>query len=289
MKTTGIFTTTFHTIPIRKYGEPITIVPFGDIHRSSPQCHVDKWLSDLESMRSYKNAFFIGMGDYDDLMSTSEREIIENKRVHESTRQTLEDGYKRYTQRLAKELSFMKGRIIGLVEGNHYSTFSWGQTTTQYLCQLLDCKYLGVSAFIRLRLVYCERHTNNYTIWAHHGLGGGRSTGASINKLEQMLKVAVADCYLMGHDHRKSIAFLNILDLSDASHLNSEPILINKKIVMARTGSYLKGYVNNEPTYIADAALNPSDLGHVTIQIIPNRTKRKNGKDERWLDINGSI
>lgn len=287
MKTTGIFTTTFYTIPFNKYGDKISIIPFGDIHRSSPQCHADKWLDDLKKMRSIKNAFFIGMGDYDDLMSTSERDVINNGRLHDSTRKTLEDGYMKFTQRLAKEMDFMKGRIIGLVEGNHYSTFSWGQTTTQYLCQLLGCKYLGVSAFIRIRFSYDKHHTHAYTIWAHHGLGGGRTTGASINKLETMLKVAVADCYLMGHDHRKSIAFLNILDLSD-TRMGKEPILINKKIVMARTGSYLKGYVANEPTYIADAAMNPSDLGHVRIEITPMR-KHLTHADERWLEVNGQI
>jgi len=123
------------------------------------------------------------MGDYDDLSSTSERPVFASAMLHNTTRTSLEKMYRQYTERLAKELSFMKGKLLGLLEGNHYSVFEDGTTTTQYLCQLLECKYLGVSAFIRLRFCYkpSDTSTMSLDIWAHHGSGasGGRTVGGS--------------------------------------------------------------------------------------------------------------
>lgn len=175
-----------------------------------------------------------------------------------------------------------------MIEGNHYSTFMDGTTTTQRMCQYLGCKYLGVSAFIRILLVKksCHsRHSAKVDIWAHHGTSGGRLVGTSINSVQRMEEIAEADIYLMGHDHKKSIATMSKLHLSDAkSHLK----LNHKRILLGRTGSFLLGYVQGKPSYVADAAMRPSDLGTIKIEITFKQTTLKN-MTERYIDIHGSI
>lgn len=292
MRTTGIFKVHNYEIFFDHYNEPVYLIPVGDIHRSAPLCDEEKWVEFLDWARGKKRCYFLGMGDYDDLMSTSEREIFAHKKIHSSTKETLEETYDRYTQRLAKEMSFMKGRMVGLIEGNHYSTFSDETTTTQRLCQYLQCSYLGVTCFIILTLRYkkAPTHSHRIVIWAHHGLGAGRTVGGSINKVEQMEKNAEADIYLMGHDHRKSVSFLNKLHLKD----NSNPHLYvsQKKILLARTGSFLRGYVDKRASYIADAGMSPTDLGVIKIELTP-RIKRWSDsgqrKEERYVDIHASI
>jgi hypothetical protein len=290
VKTTGIFTYGKFDIPFKKYREPIHLIPFGDVHRTAPLCHEQKWLEWLEWAKKLKNAWFIGMGDYDDFSSTSERDILNNRHLHNSTRQTLDDLYRKNVNNFAKEISFMKGKLIGLLEGNHYSELTSGITTTQLLCEKMDCKYLGVSAFIKLLFRKDIHHCHALDVWAHHGLGGGRTAGASINKIEQMIKAADADIYLMGHDHKKHIAMQSRLRLTDSRKSLS---LENRKIVMARTGGFLKGYENNEPSYIADGAYAPVDMGTVTITITPQIQRVMLNKevrsDTRWLDINASL
>lgn len=287
MKTTGEFTTHRYDIKFEKYNEPIYLIPFGDVHRSSPLCHVDKWKEFCDWARKKKNAYFIGMGDYDDLLSTSERPILGSHLLHESTTSTLEDTYRFHTDKLAKEISFMRGRIVGLLEGNHYAKFQNGTTTTQRLCEALDCRYLGVSSFIALSLKYDQHHTHRIIIWAHHGLSGGRTLGASINKIEHMLKVAQADIYLMGHDHKKHIAMENILTLPINTN-NGELTLSAKKILMARTGSFLKGYVPNQRSYVVDSALSPTDIGVIKIEMTPKRFKKEK-VEERFVDLHASL
>jgi len=229
------------------------------------------------------------MGDYDDFSSTSEREILQSKHLHDSTIQTLDQLYESHVDNFVEEISFMKGRMIGLLEGNHYSVLSSGINTTQLLAHKMECKYLGVSAFIRL-IFNIANTRHSLDMWVHHGLGGGRTTGASINKLEQMIKAADADIYLMGHDHKKHIAMVSRLRLISATNgLRLE----NRKIILARTGGFLKGYENEKASYIADAAYSPVDIGTITITVTPRRTNKKNEEgvkiDKRWLELNASL
>jgi predicted phosphodiesterase len=284
MQTTGIFTIHKYEIRNAKLNEPIYLIPFGDIHRSSPMCHEEKWHSFLGWAMSKKRAYFLGMGDYDDLASASERRILGNKDLHESSVTTIEGLYRTHTDRLAKEISFMKGRIIGLIEGNHYGEFQNGTTTTQRLAEKLDCKYLGVSSFIRL-MIFEGNHQTSVDIWAHHGKGAARLIGGSLNRVQQMGEAAEADIYLMGHDHKKSVGMTTKLRLGGTKGTLN---LAHKKQLYVRTGSFLKGYENDKRSYIVDSAMNPTDLGVVKIELTPER-KYQDNKDIYQLDIHASI
>ena len=288
MQTTGIFTTHVFDIPFAKFGEPIYLIPFGDVHRSSPLCDVDRWLETLEWAKTKKRCYFLGMGDYDDLASTSERHLLGSPHLHESTKQTLEQLYLKHTKRFAKEIECMRGRLIGIMDGNHFGEFQSGITTDQKLAEMMDCKYLGASTFIRLRFKSTTKHNSNMAvdIWAHHGKGASRLIGGSLNKVEQMAECAEASVYLMGHDHKKSIGTKTRFQLVAAP--NGGVRLSHRKVLIGRTGSFLKGYEEGQPSYVVDACLNPSDLGVIKIEMTPKRNEI-GGKDSCHIDLHGSI
>ena len=137
MLTTGEFTIGKFNIPLKHYGVPVYLIPFGDIHRNSNLCHEGKWKEFLKWAENKKDAYFLGMVDYFDLMSTSERIQFKSGNLHEDTDNTLESMYSDMVRDFYKEISFMKGRLIGLMEGNHYVTFRSGVTSTQKLCELI--------------------------------------------------------------------------------------------------------------------------------------------------------
>lgn len=284
MQTSGIFTIHKHIIRVDKIGEPIYLIPFGDVHRSSPMHCEDKWKEFLEWGKSKKRCYFIGMGDYDDLASASERKLLNSRDLHDSTTDTLGGLYKSHTQRFAKELKFMDGKLIGFMEGNHYGEFPNGTTTTQMLCDLLDTKYLGCSSFIRLVFENGNRSAS-IDIWAHHGKGAARLVGGSLNRVQQMGESAEADIYLMGHDHKKSIGMADKLKLSEGF---GSLRLHHRKQLYIRTGSFLKGYEDGKVSYVADMALNPTNLGVVKIEMTPRR-KRDKGDDIFYIDLHASI
>lgn len=281
------FTIHYAVIPFSKYGEPTYLIPFGDIHRCASLCHEEKWQEFLAWARNKKRCYFLGMGDYLDTFSGSEREILSNPHLHDSTVDTLEMILHKSVKKLAKELEFMNGRLIGLLEGNHFGTFQNGTTTTQKLCELLQCKYLGVNGFIRLAFQSTTGH-KGYTsvdIWAHHGLGAARLHGGSMNRVEAMAEIAEADIYLMGHDHKKSVAIKSRLKLVGGG---SNIRLAHRKVLMARTGSFLRGYVPGEKSYVARRSLNPTDLGVVKIELTPKRDQSPGSPSEQ-IDIHASL
>jgi hypothetical protein len=234
----------------------------------------------LEWAKNKERTYFIGMGDYDDMMSASERNILKSAQFHETTIQTLEDIYETQLNELYNEISFMSGRIIGMLEGNHFSKFEDGTTTTQRLCNKLKCKYLGVSSFIRLYFDYKGLGVTYKDIWCHHGKGAARLIGGSLNSVQQMGEAAQADIYLMGHDHKKSVGMTSKLCLKQSQ---DNIALKNRKQLYIRTGSFLRGYVDNYASYIAAKGLNPTDLGVVKIEMTP----RKSGNFD--VDLHASI
>lgn len=281
MKTTGLFTVHYYQIEAKEIGEPIYIIPFGDIHKFGHMHADDRWREFCEWAKEKKRAYFIGMGDYTDIASASERNILKDHKLHESTILTLDQLYDQFTRDFYNDISFMGGRCIGLIEGNHFGEFSYGATTTQKLCELLKCKYLGVSSFIRLSIKH-GKHSAAIDIWAHHGLGAARTIGGSLNKVEQMGEQAEADIYIMSHDHKKSVGYGSKLKLSQAM---GNIGLVHRKQLYARCGSFLLGYVPDKVSYVADANMKPTDLGVVKIELTPRRPYH----DALRIDIHASI
>ncbi len=246
-------------------GKPIKIVFFGDVHRDSPNHALDKWKEFLAYARTLKNAYFFGMGDYIDSMSTSERDAMIRAAMHESTTSDLENMALGKVTTLAKELDFMRGRLIGLLNGNHYFSFPSGINSDQKLCEKLGCKYLGVSTFTRLTLDHAGAQ-QVFDIWAHHGAGGARLPGGSINRVDQMREHAEADCYVMGHDHKRGVFPANPRMRLDA-HAKNGLRLRERQSWLIRSGSFLKAYEDGQVSYNADAARGPCSLGHVELEL----------------------
>lgn len=276
--TTGIFKCHEHRVKINSLKDRLTLVPFGDVHRFAPLCNVERWHESLDRMKSLENPIFLGMGDYDDLMSASERAIINNPKIHESTRETLEDFADSKTYELAQELDFMRGRLIGLVGGNHYFEYQTGITSDQKLCEHLDCPFLGVSTIIRLVLCYGKK-TASIDIWAHHGKGASRLIGGSINRVEQMREAMHADVYMMGHDHQRAAVPVDTLQPGTT---RCGKFGVNRRTQwLCRTGSFLNAYEDGKAGYIVDACRGPVNHGHIELELSMRREEVREGKERK--------
>lgn len=292
MNTDGLHTIHSYTIPFSKYGEEINLWIFGDIHRHAPLCNIEKWKKELQRMKNTPNSYFLGMGDYDDILSSSERIVFASPKLHESTKANFFDYAQGMVEDLADEMSFMKGKVVGLIGGNHFVDFEDGTTSDQRLCRELGCKYLGCSSVIKLSFQYCKSNpfnSHDLIIWAHHGKGASRTPGGSINRVEQMREAWEGDIYVMGHDHKRSAFPCTKLEL----HQGKGALKIHhKKQWLIRSGSYLKAYDRDKRSYIAAAASNPVDQGCIRLIVIPTRLQgRKDGKkwEDRYLDTHALI
>ena len=235
--------------------------------------------------KSLKNAYFIGMGDYFDGISTSERALFQGAGLHESTVLNMEREAQSRITKLAMELDFMRGRLIGLVGGNHFWPFPDGTDSDQRLSGHLRTKYLGVCAFIRLSFEIGNVR-QSLDLFLHHGAGAGRLPGSSVNRVNQMAENAVADIYASGHDHKRGVWPMNPrLTLEQNSKAGLR--LRHRDGWLVKTGSFLAAYENGNANYNVDSGRGPCSLGHVELEVTPISGRRAGDEQFRELQIRG--
>ena len=91
-----------------------------------------------------------------------------------------------------------------------------------------------------------------------------------------------ADLYIMGHDHRKGAVPTSTLEVVTGAR--GKLITKQKRQWLCRSGSFLRGYVENEPSYVAGALMRPTDLGTIRIEVKVTRETR-GGTDLMAKDI----
>jgi hypothetical protein len=286
MKTTGLFTTQLVRYTLPEGVDTFKLIPFGDVHRDSDMHAHRKWQEFLEYGESQKNALFLGMGDYCDGISTSERMVINNGGLHDTTRRSIANMYQKATKTLVNELSFMRGRLIGLLGGNHYYEFGEGSTTDHVLADALGTRFLGVSSLIRIAVKRPNGNTVvNFDIFAHHGKGGGSTAGGTFNTIEKMAATAEADLYLMGHDHKKGcVPGHTRIRLTSSPSSRTGLDIIEHTTWLGRTGSFLKAYEDGRVSYNVDAGRSACSLGWIELDITFVR-ERRDGRQRYSLNV----
>jgi hypothetical protein len=294
MKTDGKHVNHSVDIPC-KLGEPIKIIPFGDVHRDSEMHAHSTWQDFLAYAKAQKNAYFLGMGDYTDGISTSERAILNASNLHSTTKISMGDMYKGVVRTLANELGFMRHRCIGLLGGNHYFDYNDGQNTDHLLAAALGTRHLGVHSFILVRLMINERKTTSgrpryVPLWiqAHHGLGGGALAGSQYNPIQKMGHMFPrAHINLMGHSHGKGCNGGNVVlvprEMSEFPFFTID----EQPSWQGRTGSFLKVYEDGKSSYNVDACRSPNALGWIEFEVTPRRITT-DGHDRLTLSIRGT-
>lgn len=285
MRTDGIFKIKHVQLKNWKPGKTLTLVPFGDVHVDSPGFSIDAWekfVARAKELIAQGPTLFIGMGDYFDSYSTSERMIMTDGRLHESSRESHETEAKGRIARFAKAIEFMRGRVIGLMGGNHFFPFCDGTTSDQKLAEAMQCDYLGACCATRLTFKDKRGSSISCDIFAHHGKGGGMTAGGRLNAVEKLEKVCDADIFLMGDNHARGCIptgeRLRLISTSNGLQIKAKPTWIG------RTGSFLRSYVPGKASYVCDAALPPANLGHIEFFITVTRD-RKEGADNMQLSI----
>jgi len=258
---------------------PIIVAPIGDIQwagQRGPTAldtlkrHIDLCLE--------REAWYVGLGDYIDFLSPSNRQRVKSAALSDTANDVIDDAALHLVYELYDTvLKPTTGRWLGLVHGHHWAQLQTGETTDQRLCQLLQAKFLGTSAFIRLLFKNPNSETRcPLTIFVHHGCGGGMKASAPLNRLENILPYWDADIFLIGHMTKQAVAPINRISPRWAG--NNAPDLVHRKIYLVGCGGFAKGYdkgasLGNVPMggYVEQSLMNPASLGAPLIKIVPRR------------------
>lgn len=265
-----------HVIPA-KVGQDILVMPIGDIQWSSRDDEVAMGMLKRHVQWGVDHgAYFLGMGDYIDFMSPSNRAKFANAGLYDTTIKSVDDKARSLTEDLyLQALKPSKGRWLGLLEGHHYHQYRDGTTTDMELAKLLDAPFLGTAAFVRLMLKMSKTQAGSVVIWCHHGVGSGSTLGAPLNKLERVMQSWDADIYLIGHHHKKIAGPIDRIEPVWGGH-RSKPGLVHRTKIIACTGSFLKGYNAGSSEgkvprggYVEKGMMNPVALGGILLKIKP--------------------
>jgi len=229
------------------------------------------------------------MGDPNDFASWKERKILSSHAsdLHETTTAKLGNIAEQDTNSFIREVIFMKNKTIGVITGNHKWDFTNKTNSDQRIATALNAKYLGDLAYIRIVLMQ-EGRVVNLDIVAHHGKAGGKTAGNTINQVDDLRRIfPIADIYLMGHDHKRGVWPESTL-IVQTNHKNGQIVIKQKRQLLCRTGSFMRGYVDNHDSYVADRLLRPCELGTIKLETRVKRD-RTGGMDSSVADTHGYV
>jgi hypothetical protein len=257
------------------------IIPIGDIQLQSKRENVD--MDRLKKVIDFgveHDAFYVGMGDFIDMESPSNRAFLRGATLYDSAVDALDASAEELEDELKEVFKPTIGRWLGLLEGHHFHHHQDGTTTDVRFAQYLKAPFLGTCGYIGLTFKSPGKHVNNQiSIWAHHGRGGGKLMSSSLNQLESAVRGFDADIYLIGHHHKSNAAKpARIYPSFGTKHST----LRQRELILATTGSFLKGYLEGSQQggragglYPERGMMNPLALGSVKIWLRPRFRSNK--------------
>jgi hypothetical protein len=239
-------------------------------------------------------AWFLGMGDYLDTFSPSNRARLRGANLFETAEEAIDDQASDRTQELFDiALRPTKGRWLGLLAGHHWHKFRYGDTTDMRLAGLLDTEFLGDCATIRL-VFHMEKNPRSCSIpgviWAHHGTGNGQTGYYPLGRLE---KVAAwweeVDVFAMGHTTKQATESGNKLRSRWGNRASNRTWdLSHRKVLLVGSGGYSKTYVEGAmqgqvPSggYAEKGMMNPAIMGSPVVWFFPKQSSGKLSLDLR--------
>lgn len=260
-----------------------------DIHWNTRECDRDHFARTIDTAAKWKRqghtVRIIGEGDYNDSLSTSERQQM--TALHDFTKERLDEWGMEISKTFYKILKPVEGCFTGLIEGHHFMTFQtdiadgyYGATNTKYLChELLKTTYFGTCGYVSYRF----ESGLKFEIVNHHGVGAAQTRNARILRRQRFGQgFPEADAVVMGHDHDLFIEAPSQGLAFDSYGMKS----VHGQILIA-AGSYLRGYMPNREigTYVEQKAYKPGQLGSPVLQFTIAKGRRGKKLDVSWFTI----
>jgi len=150
--------------------------------------------------------------------------------------------------------------LIGL--GNHETSVQKHYETclVERLCQSLRdrggiTRKGGYSGFLRAMLHWNTTKHASYTIYYHHGAGGGGPVTKGAIDFNRMAEYAVADAFISGHVHYKNL-FAN-----EMVELNLHHAMIRNQRHYVRCGPYKDEFEDGHAGFHVERGRSPRPLG----------------------------
>jgi len=258
---------------------PVYVAPLGDIQWNGTE-H-DLWMTGL---RRYiqravdMDAYFVGMGDYVDFASPSNRKGLGAAHKYDSAEKALDSTAHRLVDEVYEILKPTKGRWLCMLEGHHFWEFKTGGTTDTRLCEMLEAPFGGKSVVIQMG--FTGPHGGGaYNIWATHGVGGA-SESALLLKIKRMSQYWEGiNLFLWGHATKKLAVPIPRIRPDFSTKV---PRLNHRDAMLVGTGGWMKAFVEGHQhkgraagTYVEESMMDPVSLGAPLVRVVPRVSQQR--------------
>jgi hypothetical protein len=258
----------------RKVGDkPVVIAPLGDVQWAGEENEL--WMTGLRRYIARAidaEAWFIGMGDYIDFASPSNRKGLDTAHKYDSAERVLDSAALRLVDQVYEILKPTKGRWLAMLEGHHFWELKTGGTTDTKLCEMLDAPFAGKSCIAQLRFSGPSRG-GTYNIWATHGEGGASESSLLLRIKRQSQYWEGINLFLWGHATKKLAVPIPRIRPNFTAKI---PRLEHRDAMLVGTGGWMKGFVEGHQhkgraagTYVEEKMMDPVSLGAPLITVIP--------------------
>ena len=239
-------------------------------------CHEELLKQKVKEIRNDDNAFWLGMGDYADLIVPSDFRRWEGKILAPWMKDNEDNIGPAQLERVDEIFTPIWDKCLGLIEGGHddgirrYHHYDFMKELLKRANRKADVPYAGVSCFLVLKF---QRGTNGniYQVIVHarHGEGSARTSGARALAVLRLAQSMVnANITLMGHLHGQESPDIPQRLLYQRGKIKAFEQLATM------TGAWLRAYMQGvPPCYLERWGTPPSKLGCPRFIIEPDKRK----------------
>lgn len=262
------------TVTHRLEGDCIKLVFLGDTHIGSNG--IDEMLLQQTVNRIKEdNTYYFDLGDRCEFINSHDPRFDFANLPQWLTLSDLPDIPRAQINRFTDFFLPIADKCLGTIEGNHEEAIKHHSERDVY-SQIndnlkLDNKVrLGTSGIARLQFVMYGKVEMSLDVFLHHGAGGGRKSGGTVNRLEELPSAIQADVFCIGHTHRK------FGKLQERVSLNNKGKLVHKPIVLLNVGSFVRGFTESDyGGYAERKLLYPQGLGALELWVYPEKKEVK--------------
>lgn len=253
-------------------GMDAAVFPIGDIHYAGggrhDHCSIKKLIYFLDwTVERFQGCYryYVGIGDYIDPLSGSNREALSQARLYKTPRKLIDERIaKPLTEELAEILSPYVDtddtEMVTVLAGNHkmdYTEDGMIKSTDGYLAELLG------SVAHPTPMAHIDFHIGEEkrTLIAEHGAAAATILTSPLSKMQKVIAPFTdADIAFRGHSHHLVAGVLSRLE-RDGKEYKQRPLHL------LGCGSFLKSYDPDEPSYPEEKEYAPAAIGSGGVRI----------------------
>lgn len=243
-------------IPVK--GDEIHLYPIGDVQIGARGVDLNGFQRYVDEALADPLARFIGVGDYTDGVSPSNRKKLRmgfvSGELYDTARDMFDEAARQQVHQFLDIVKPTRKRWDFLLEGHHLWRFEDGTSTDQIVADAVGCRNLQDGSAL---VSYQFKSGPPLRMYVRHGESAGRTFAGPLQQLEQQMRAFTAHIYVIAHHHKLVAAGAVKLEESPTSATN----LAATDSRLVATGSWLRGYLKGETTYAERGMMVPLATG----------------------------